>query len=101
MADLPIVCTLQPAELKQRREGLLPGLASTARRCVPIEGGYRFEFAPSRDTLSEIVGVIDAERQCCRFLRFQFTVEPDEGAVQPDGSLQSWRYTGDGDRRIV
>jgi hypothetical protein len=25
--------------------------------------------------------VIDAERQCCRFLRFQLTVEPDLGPM--------------------
>ena len=84
MTDLPVACTLQPDELKQRAENLVPGLASTATRCVPIEGGYRFEFAPARHTLSEIAGVIDAERQCCRFLRFQLTVEPDEGGVQLD-----------------
>jgi hypothetical protein len=25
--------------------------------------------------------MINAERQCCRFLRFQLTVEPDEGPL--------------------
>jgi hypothetical protein len=33
------------------------------------------------DALTAIVSVVDAERQCCRFLRFQITVEADEGPV--------------------
>jgi hypothetical protein len=31
-----------------------------------------------------IARVMDAERQCCRFLRFQLTVEPDGGPVLLD-----------------
>ena len=34
--------------------------------------------------LSFIAQTIDAERQCCRFLRFQVMVEPDGGPVWLD-----------------
>ena len=84
MPDLPIACSLQPGELKERPEDLLPGLAGTATRRVPIEGGYRFEFNPGTDTLNAVTRVVDAERQCCRFLRFQLTVEPNDGPVRLD-----------------
>jgi hypothetical protein len=30
------------------------------------------------------VQAVDAERRCCRFLRFTITVEPDEAAVTLD-----------------
>jgi hypothetical protein len=60
MPDLPIVCTLGPAALKARREDLLGG---------------------SEDVLGAIARVIDLERQCCRFLRFQITIEPDGGPL--------------------
>ena len=43
--------------------------------------GYRFRFAASSEALAKIAAVIDAERQCCRFLRFQLTVEPDLGPL--------------------
>jgi hypothetical protein len=33
------------------------------------------------NTLGLIARAIDAERQCCRFLRFRVTVEPDEGPI--------------------
>ena len=79
MADLPIACSLQPGELKRRAADLLPGVVRTATLCASIPGGYRFEFAPGAELLSALIGVVDAERQCCRFLRFQLTVEPMTG----------------------
>jgi hypothetical protein len=77
--DLPIMCSLTPDALSQRADDLLPRLASAATECAPIEGGYRFAFAPRTETLNALVGVIEAERQCCRFLRFQLIVEADGG----------------------
>ena len=34
--------------------------------------------------LAAIAATVDAERQCCRFLRFQLTVEPDVGEISLD-----------------
>jgi hypothetical protein len=34
--------------------------------------------------LASIAQTVDAERQCCRFLRFTLTVEPDAGAIVLD-----------------
>ena len=34
--------------------------------------------------LASIARAVDAERHCCRFLRFTITVEPDEGPVTLD-----------------
>jgi hypothetical protein len=56
MGDLPVVCSLGPAALIARREDLLPTLAR----------------------------IVDLERQCCRFLQFTITVEPDEGPISLD-----------------
>jgi hypothetical protein len=38
-------------------------------------------FAAASELLQAIVTVIDAERQCCRFLQFELTLEPDGGPV--------------------
>jgi len=81
MSELPIVCTLQPGELNRRTAQLLPGLARAATSVVAIADGYRFEFEASSAILDAIAAAIDAERQCCRFLRFRLTVEPDGGPV--------------------
>jgi hypothetical protein len=84
MSDLPIACTLQPGELSRRTGELLPGLAALAKRRESIEGGYRFEFDATTETLNAIITAIDAERQCCRFLRFQLVVEPAGGPARLD-----------------
>jgi len=81
MKDLPIACELTPAELEARRAGLLPALLAQATESIPLSNGFRWRFAPSADVLMNAVRTIDAERQCCRFLKFALTVEPDAGDV--------------------
>jgi hypothetical protein len=73
----PIMCTLTPETMRARRDALLPGLVSRAERCEATENGLRLTFAASSDTLTAIAAVIDAERQCCRWLQFDLTVPPD------------------------
>jgi hypothetical protein len=82
--DLPIVCTLHPGELNARAAELLPGLAARATSRQSIEGGCRLQFVATTDILQTIFEVIDAERQCCRFLRFTVTVDPDGGPISVD-----------------
>jgi hypothetical protein len=93
MADLPIMCTLGPDALKTRKAGLLDGVARLSRQTVKIATGYRLEFTPTAETLHLIADMIDAERQCCRFLRFALTVEPDAGPIRlevtgPEGAQE-------------
>jgi amino-acid N-acetyltransferase len=86
LEPLPIACTLTPTELLGRRDDLLVGLLKAAEKSEATDLGYRFRFAASSEVLVQIAKVIDAERQCCRFLRFQLTVEPDLGPTWLDVS---------------
>lgn len=79
----PIACSLDPAALRARREGLLPGIGGQAERIEPIDGGVRLQFADAT-LLTAIASVIDAERQCCRFLAFTLTVAPAGGPMSLD-----------------
>jgi hypothetical protein len=81
MAELPIACTLTPEALRTRREGLLMDLVRQAKRREDLDVGLRLEFTPSAETIALIARAIEAERHCCRFLRFGMTVEPDGGLV--------------------
>lgn len=81
MSDLPVVCTLDPAALKARREGLLSDLVRRAEARQDLPEGQRLRFAATADTLAAIARTIEAEHHCCRFLRFQITVEPDSGPI--------------------
>ena len=84
MVDLPVACTLSPAALKARKENLLNVLLHRARAQRELPDGYRLEFAADGDILSEIARTVDAERQCCRFLRFTVSIEPDAGPISLD-----------------
>ena len=81
MTNLPIVCTLSPAAIRARREGLLSELVRRATAHEVLEDGHRLQFAADDDALFVIARAVDAERQCCRFLRFRVTVEPDGGPI--------------------
>lgn len=81
MTDLPIVCTLTPETVQTRKAGLLPRLMARAVERLDVTNGYRVRFSPGGGLLETIAQVVDAERQCCRFLTFQISVEPDGGPV--------------------
>ena len=81
MRELPIACELTQPEIEERRQGLLPALLLHALERTAVAEGFRWRFAPGSDLLAAVVQAIDRERQCCRFLRFQLTVEPDTGPV--------------------
>jgi hypothetical protein len=81
MSDLPVVCALGPAALQARRQGLLTDIVRRADKHDVLDDGYRLRFAPTDDILTTIARVVEAERHCCRFLRFDITVEPDGGPI--------------------
>ena len=84
MEDLPIVCTLTDDALRARKSSLLAQIAAMATNKTPLTAGYRLEFPASSDALTRITAMIEAERQCCRFLRFTLTVESNLGAIALD-----------------
>jgi hypothetical protein len=84
MSELPVVCTLSADALGARRQKLLSALLLQSSGQELLPNGLRLRFAPAGETLSTIARTVDAERRCCRFLRFILTVEPDEGQFTLD-----------------
>jgi hypothetical protein len=82
MEHLSIACTLTPDSLRARREELLADLLRSSAAREAASDGIQFRFPATTDTLSTVARVVDAERQCCRFLRFTITVEPDGGPIK-------------------
>ena len=80
MDDSPIACTLSEDALRVRKESLAR-IAAQSMKITKVEHGFRLEFAAESDALTNIIAVIDAERQCCRFLRFALTIEPNLGPI--------------------
>ena len=79
--QLPIVCTLSDMELEQRRKTTLDDLVAQAEEIRALENGYGFRFGAADMILEEIASLIQKERRCCRFLRFDLRVMPDEGPM--------------------
>src|SRR3990172_12917897 len=50
MSDLPVACTLSPAALKGRREGLLSALRQRALSHEELPHGLRLQFAATDDS---------------------------------------------------
>jgi len=81
MSNLPVACTLSPDALATRRQGLLADLVRRAQTHEELANGHRLSFAGTDDTLAIIFKAVEAERRCCRFLRFQIIIAPGEGPV--------------------
>src|SRR5262245_12876276 len=81
MTEIPIACTLSADALQTRRDGLIAALVRRAEHSELTEHGRRLRFVAEADVVAMIARVVDAERQCCRFLRFVITVDPDGGPV--------------------
>lgn len=81
MPDSAVACTLSPDALRARREGLLHVLLTRATGREELPEGLRLRFEATADTLALIARAVDAERHCCRFLRFAMVVEPEGGPV--------------------
>ena len=81
MSELPIACELTPDEIMGRRATLLPGLLARAEERVTLCNGFRWRFSASSEALTAAAETINAERQCCQFLRFVLTVEPGGGSM--------------------
>ena len=81
MTDLPIACTLTPECTFGASGGTIVGFAAADGRPKELPEGVRLRFAATNETLATLARAVEAERHCCRFLRFGITVEPDGGPV--------------------
>ena len=81
MSDLPIACSLTSDELQERRSVVLQRVRRAVLEVRELRDGFAYSFPSAGDWLRELAGVIDLERQCCPFLRFNLTVEANGGSI--------------------
>lgn len=77
--DVPIACTLTGPELREREETVLKAFGAHVRRVEARPDGYLVEIAPTDDAIAAATAVIQVERLCCAFLRFDLTVDAPMG----------------------
>jgi hypothetical protein len=81
MSDRPIACTLEPGQLRERLDGLLGRLAALASERQLLDDGVVLRFESAAADLPLLLQVLQAERQCCRFLTFRLAFEPELGPI--------------------
>jgi hypothetical protein len=79
--NTPLVCSLLPRELAERRRAVLVPLRAAALEVRALPSGLALRFGPTAGTLAQLAEFIELERQCCRFLSFELRVEPAGGAI--------------------
>ena len=80
--DLPIVCTLNEAQLRERRQVIIDVFANMHVGVTELEDGYAFTFPASSSMLRQIAQLVDLERQCCAFLTFKIVVEARNTSIR-------------------
>ena len=81
MPDIPVACALSDAELRQREATLLAQFKSAITATAELAGGYLFRIHGDEKCLALVSDLILAERECCPFLRFDLTAEPNLGPL--------------------
>ena len=71
----PIACTLTEAEMRERRRTILDAFRVAVLDVTPLPLGYAYRFEPTSEVLTQLVRLVDLERQCCPFLTFKIIIE--------------------------
>ena len=79
--DVPIVCCLTSAELRQREATLLAQFRSAVIETEELPDGYAFRVPGDRKWVAITAEMIMAERECCPFLTFEFVAQPSMGPI--------------------
>ena len=79
--DLPVACALSTPELREREQTVLAKMRERVQEVRDLDSGYALRFAPEGAILADLATLIDLERQCCPFLRFELQVLPANGPV--------------------
>jgi hypothetical protein len=81
---IPIVCSLNDKELRERREKYLDKMAGSLVASEVLDDGTRFRFHIGDSTLINLVEIINLERECCPFLSFKITLDAGSNSVSLD-----------------
>ncbi len=94
--DIPVACTLSDPQRREREMTLIAEFRSGVIAVTELADGYAFRVSGEKRWLALIAELMIAERECCPFLTFQLTAEPNNGTLTlaisgPDSSKQFLR----------
>jgi hypothetical protein len=80
--SLPIACSLTDAELQERSRDVLRRVGAAVVEVKELPDGYAYRLPSDTKWIGELAHLIQLERACCLFLRFQLIIEPDHGPIR-------------------
>ena len=81
-AEIPLACTLSGPEMREREQTVLAALRAHVQTVTSRSDGYALELAATDEAIAAATALIQVERRCCPFLRFDLIVAPGETSVQ-------------------
>lgn len=79
--EIPIVCGLTNAEFREREALLLTRFKASVCETMELADGYAFLVPGEKHWIALLTELMVAERECCPFMRFELTAEPNMGPV--------------------
>jgi hypothetical protein len=73
---------LSEAELQEKRKALVEPVIAQIQQVQPIDNGFEFRFNASNPSLSTLCELIEFERKCSPFLRFELLIASQMGPVK-------------------
>lgn len=81
IANMPIACRLSDAQFREREATLLAQMKSAVIATEELPAGYIFRVPGDKKTMTLVSEFIVAERECCPFLTFALTAQPNMGPI--------------------
>jgi hypothetical protein len=79
--DVRVACCLSDAELRKRAAALFARCESAVITTEELPDGYVFRLPADKKWMAVVWEAIAAERECCPFLTFEMTAQPNRGPV--------------------
>lgn len=76
-----LACNLLGPELAARKEAITRELFAHADRQAELEDGFAYRFPAAEPWATKALEFVNAEKQCCPFLTFEFVFEPHDGPL--------------------
>ena len=79
--EIRVACCLPDVELRKRVATLLARFESAVIATEELSDGYVFRLPGDKKWMGTVCEAIVAERECCPFLTFELTAQPNMGPV--------------------
>ena len=79
--EISVVCFLTDVEFREREVVLLARFKAAVSAATELPDGFAFHAPGDKAWISLLAELMVAERECCPFMRFELTAEPNMGQV--------------------